>query len=115
MDQREAIARDTRSQVTAVCADSSLTPQQKKQKIHEIRQGAKEKSEALLSQQQQEDLQACQKERAASRPSSPVAQHGGHGAGPCGELTPQAGSNPGGQAGNPGDENASKEGTPPQN
>jgi hypothetical protein len=83
-EQRDAIASDTHSQVEAVCADTSLTPQQKKQKIHEIRQDSKQKVGGLISEQQQEELQACQKERAGSHPTSTGMQHGG---GPCGELT----------------------------
>src|ERR1700756_1987437 len=34
IDQRQAVEQDTRSQVHAVCADSSLSDPQKKQKIH---------------------------------------------------------------------------------
>ena len=82
--QRETIANDRRSQVEAVCADTSLTPQQKQQKIHQIRQDAKQKIDAVISPEQEEQLQACQKERAGGRPSAPAAQHAG---GPCGELT----------------------------
>jgi hypothetical protein len=83
-EQRDAIALDTRSQVQAVCADTSLAPQQKKQKIQQIHQESKQKVGGLISEQQQEELQACQKERAASHPSSAGTQHGG---GPCGEMT----------------------------
>src|SRR6266536_2879502 len=42
-EQRDAIALDTHSQVQAVCSDSSLTPQQKKQKIQQIHQESKQK------------------------------------------------------------------------
>ena len=87
-EQRDAIARDTRSQVQQVCADSSLSDQQKKQKIHEIRQESKQKVGGLISEQQQEQLQACQKERAANHPTSAGPQHGG---GPCAEFaSPQS-------------------------
>jgi hypothetical protein len=83
IDQRDAIQRDTHSQVESVCADSSLTPQQKKQKIHEIRQDAKQKVAGLITADQQQQLQACQKERAGNHPAPVGMQHGG---GPCGGL-----------------------------
>ena len=83
--QRDAVASDRRSQVEAVCADTSLTPQQKQQKIHEIRKEAKQKIDALITPEQEQQLQACQKERSANRPSAPTVHHPG--AGPCGELT----------------------------
>lgn len=101
IEQRDAVARDTRSQVESVCADTSLTPQQKKEKVHEIRQEGKQKTEGLIGQQQLEQLQACQKERMASHPSSAGAQHPG--GGPCGEMTSPGGNHP--SAGNSGEQN----------
>jgi hypothetical protein len=102
-EQRDAITHDTHSQVEAVCADSSLTPQQQKQKIHQIRQESKQKVGALIGEQQQEELQACQKERAATHPSSTGMQHGG--GGPCGALTSPAGHHAGQAPGGPGEGN----------
>ena len=84
-EQRDAVASDRRSQVEAVCADTSLTPQQKQQKIHQIRKEAKQKIDALITPDQEQQLQACQKERAANHPGAPAIHHPG--AGPCGELT----------------------------
>jgi len=101
IEQREAMSRDTHSQVESVCADSSLTPQQKKEKIHEIRQEGKQKTEGLIGQQQLEQLQACQKERGTNRPSSVGAKP--QGGGPCGEMTSPGGNHPG--AGNSGEQN----------
>lgn len=86
MQERQALARETRAQVEQVCAGSSLTPQQKHQQIREIQQAAKAKSEALVTPQQQEALQACQKERSAGRPSRMGAPHG-VGGGPCAEMS----------------------------
>ena len=92
IDQRDAIQKDTHSQVEAVCADSSLNVQQKKQKIHEIRQEAKQKMSGLISEEQQQQLEACHKERAGS----PVATGVKHpGTGPCGELESPNGGHPG--------------------
>jgi hypothetical protein len=90
IEEREAIQRETRSQVEAVCADNALTPQQKRQRIREIRQEARQRAEALISPQQQEALQSCQKERAANHPPAPGLHKGGGGTGPCGELLPPA-------------------------
>ena len=100
-EQRDAIALDTHSQVQAVCADTSLTPQQKKQKIQQIHQESKQKVGGLISNQQQEELQACQKERAANHPSSPGTQQGG--GGPCGE-TPSPSAHAGGAPQSSGDQ-----------
>ena len=85
MQQKNQVAQERREQIQAVCADSSLTPKEKQQKIKEIRQQAKEKIDALVSSDQQEQLSACQKERAgnASHPST-AANHPGNG--PCGET-----------------------------
>ncbi|HZR64569.1 MAG TPA: hypothetical protein VFA85_05430 [Terriglobales bacterium] len=108
MQQRDQVARERREQIQAVCADSSLTPKEKQQKIKEIRQQAKEKMDTLVSAEQEEQLHACQKERAGneSHPSAPAAHHSGNG--PCGEIA---------SSGNPpppqnGDENRPHEGEP---
>jgi len=102
IDQRQAIELDTRSQVQAVCADSSLTDPQKKQKIHEIRQESKQKVSGLMTEQQQQDLQSCQKERAANHPAPAGVHHGG--GGPCGNLA-SPGENNAGAPQNPGEQN----------
>ena len=108
IDQREAVARETRSQVQAVCADSSLTDPQKKQKIHAIHQESKQKVAGLMTEQQQQDLQSCQKERAANHPAPAGMQHGG---GPCGNLA-SSGANNTGTPQNPGGQN--QQATPQQ-
>lgn len=86
MDERAAIQRETRSQIEAVCANSSLTPQQRQQQIRQIREEAKQREEALVTPEQQQALRACQQERAASHPPAPGLHQGGGGRGPCGEL-----------------------------
>ncbi len=87
MQQRRQIERSTHAQVQSVCADSSLSPQQKHEKIRQRREQAHLQVEGLVSPSQQQALRACQQERAAA--------HGGHvggihpgvgGRGPCGEL-----------------------------
>ena len=109
IDQRKAVELDTRSQVQAVCADSSLNDQQKKQKIHEIHQESKQKVAGLMTEQQQQDLQSCQKERAANHPAPAGTQHGG--GGPCGNLA-SSGANNTGAPQNPGGQN--QQATPQQ-
>jgi hypothetical protein len=102
IDQRKAVELDTHSQVQAVCADSSLTDPQKKQKIHEIHQESKQKVAGLMTEEQQQELQSCQKERAANHlapaGTQPGAQHGG---GPCANMA-SSGANNAGAPQNPG-------------
>jgi len=91
IDQRDAIQQDTHSEIQSVCADSSLTPQQKNQKIREIHQEAKQKMSGLISAEQQQQLEACRKERAGNYPASAGAKHAG--TGPCGDSqAPKAGT-----------------------
>jgi Spy/CpxP family protein refolding chaperone len=112
MEERAAIQRETRAQVEAVCANSSLTPQQRQQQIRQIREEAKQRMEALVSPEQQEALRACQQERAAAHPPATGGQHHG-GTGPCGEL-PE--THPTVQPGQPPNSKApAEEATSPQN
>lgn len=87
MEGRQAIQQRTRSEVEAVCADTSLTQQQRQQKIREIHEQAKQELDAMVSPQQMEALRSCQQARnhggghpAPGHPSASV----GHG--PCGEM-----------------------------
>lgn len=87
MDERQAIQQRTRAEVEAVCADPSLSQQQRQQKIREIHEQAKQELDALVSPQQMEALKSCQQARnhggshpAPGRPSASA----GHG--PCGEM-----------------------------
>ncbi|HLJ25779.1 MAG TPA: hypothetical protein VKY85_03650 [Candidatus Angelobacter sp.] len=84
LQQRRSIEQNTKSQVAAVCSDSSLTTQQRHQKIQSIHQQAQQEMQALIAPQQQEALKACR----ASRGEGKEAGHpaGAGGAGPCGET-----------------------------
>jgi hypothetical protein len=114
MQERGAIARETRSQVEAVCANSSLTPQQRQQQIRQIHRQAKERQDALVSPSQLEALQACQKERAGAHPPAPGLHHGG-GLGPCGEPAAVPTGHPNAPGSHPQNQNPSAEDeTPPQ-
>lgn len=102
MEERRSIQQQTRSEVEAVCADSSLTAQQRQQKIRQIHEQAKQQMDGLISPQQMESLKACQASRNHGGGHPSVA--GGHG--PCGEMPSKAGpiTSPGNKA-EPEDEN----------
>lgn len=61
--QHEAIERNKHSQVQSVCADISLTQQQKIEKIAEIREAAQQKNDALITPEQQKSVAACRQQR----------------------------------------------------
>jgi hypothetical protein len=87
MEQRWAAERETRSQVEAVCANSSLTAQQKQQQAREIRQQSRQKMEGLITPAQEKALTACQQERGMNHggggPQAGAQQEGGG----CGEWS----------------------------
>jgi hypothetical protein len=95
MEQRQAIQQRTRSEVEAVCADPSLSRQQRQQRIREIHEQAKQELDALVSPQQMEALKSCQQARSHGgshpHPGHPSAS-GGHG--PCGEMPSAPSPNP---------------------
>jgi acyl-CoA reductase-like NAD-dependent aldehyde dehydrogenase len=85
MEQRRTIEENVKSQVASVCANSSLTPQQRQQQIRQIHEQARQQLEALISPQQQEAIKSCQ----ASRGHGGGGVHvggGGRGTGLCGEM-----------------------------
>jgi len=84
IERRKQIEENTRSQVQAVCHDSSLSPQQKREKIRQLREQARNEAEALLTPQQQEALRACREQHVAGRGRRGGIHRGG--AGPCGEM-----------------------------
>jgi hypothetical protein len=84
IQQHRQIEESTRSQVESVCSDSSLTPQQKQEKIRQLHQQAQRQAGGLITPQQENALKSCR----ASRSEAPHmgGMHGGAG-GPCGEMT----------------------------
>ena len=93
MEQRRQIEQNTKSEVQSVCNNSSLTPQQKREKIRQLHQEAKQQIAGLITPQQQEALKACQQQRAAAHAPHPGGgAHAGGGEGPCGEMI--SGNNP---------------------
>ena len=87
MEERRAIQHRTRAEVEAVCAESSLSRQQRQQKIRQIHEQAKQEMDALVTPQQMEALKSCRMSRhhAGGHPGVPHPSAGG-GHGPCGEL-----------------------------
>jgi hypothetical protein len=91
IERRKQIEQNTRSQVQAVCNDSALSPEQKREKIRKLHEQAHQEVEAVINPQQQQELKACQQERAAARGEggrghSGGGVHRGGGNGPCGEM-----------------------------
>ena len=82
MQQERAIRQQARQQVEAVCANSSLSLQQKREQIREIRAKEKQEAEGLVSPAQREALRSCQAERGKGGHGGFTGGHGG----PCGEM-----------------------------
>jgi hypothetical protein len=85
MQERQALARQARQEIESVCANSSLSLSQKRERIREIRQQEKQQADALITPQQREALRACQQSRGGGHGGGGHLG-GGHGAGPCGEM-----------------------------
>ena len=85
IEQRRSIEQSTHAQVESVCADASLTPQQRRMKIKEIRQQARAQVDSIITPQQQEELKACNAERNPVHGGGGGPRMGG-GPGPCGEV-----------------------------
>ncbi len=86
MEQRRSIEQGVRGQVASVCANSSLTPQQRQQQIRQIHEQARQQMEALISPQQQEAIKSCQASRGHGGGGVHVGGGGRGGIGPCGEM-----------------------------
>jgi TolA-binding protein len=84
IQERHSLERQAHSEVESVCANSSLSAQQKREQIQQIRQREKQEVEGIISPSQQEAMKSCQ----ASRQGAGHGAHagGGHG-GPCGEMS----------------------------
>ena len=84
LEQRRQIEENTRSQVESVCSDSSLTPQQKHEKIRQLHQEARQQAERLVTPQQEQALRSCREKRGEVAHGG--GMHAGSGVGPCGEM-----------------------------
>jgi len=86
IDQKHSVELNAKSQISEVCADTSLSQQQKSEKIKEIHQQVKEQTSGLITAQQQESIKECSASRSKGAPVA-AAPHPTH-TGPCGEATP---------------------------
>lgn len=93
MEQRKDLEQQAKSQIAAVCADTSLTAQQKHEKIKAIHQQTMQQVQALITTQQQEALKSCQVARKEAQTENGGGPNPGAGKGPCGE-TPAASGQP---------------------
>lgn len=83
IEQRRQIEENIHGQVESVCSDSSLTPQQKQEKIRQLHQEAQQQVQGLVSPQQEQALRSCREKRGEVPRGGGI--HGG--GGPCGEMT----------------------------
>lgn len=81
MKSRRSITENAKSRMQQVEQDTSLTPQQQRQQIREIRRNAKQQLEKVLTPEQRQDLQQCQRARKpgatipdSSNPPAPATQ-----------------------------------------
>jgi Spy/CpxP family protein refolding chaperone len=72
----QPIMQSSRQQIQAVRADSSLTPEQKQAKVREIHQNAMSQVNAVLTPEQQQQLQQMRKGRSGKRGGSPAPPGG---------------------------------------
>lgn len=85
IQQRRVITQQTRHEVEAVCANASLSKQQKRQQIQQIHQRERQEVDGLISPAQQEAMRSCQEQRHGGGHGGGHLG-GGHG-GPCGEIS----------------------------
>ena len=76
--KRKALEQEAHSQIRSVCADSSLSDKQRRERIKQIHQNLHEQVQSLMTPEQFEALKACQREQ------HPGGGHAGARAGgPC--------------------------------
>ena len=93
--QRRQIEENSRSQVSAICNNSSLSAQQKHQQIQQIHQQARQQIEALMTPQQRSAIEACRAQHSEGGHGGGMrGMHRGGGEGPCGEMPSSKGGKP---------------------
>ena len=85
IQQRRIITQQARQEVEAVCTNSSLSMQQKRQQIQQIHQRERQEVEALITPAQQEAIRSCQQGRNGGHGGG--GHLGGGRGGPCGEMS----------------------------
>jgi hypothetical protein len=76
VEEYRSMMRSTRQEVESVCSDTSLSPSQKQEKVQQLHAQARQQMEGLVTQQQLQAFESCQKEHGEHR--------GGMGGGGCG-------------------------------
>jgi TolA-binding protein len=97
LQQHRQIEESTRSQVEAVCSNSSLSQQQKQQQIRQLRENARKQMASIVSPQQEEALRSCRESRGEGRAAGSRREGGSGGAaaaGPCGEIPDTSSAKP---------------------
>jgi hypothetical protein len=82
MQKHRQIEESTRTQIESVCSDSALSTQQKQEKIHELREQARQQAGSVITSSQQEALKSCREQRGEALHMGGMHGSGG---GPCGE------------------------------
>jgi hypothetical protein len=84
VQERRTLSQQARQEVEAVCANASLSTQQKRAEIQQIHQRERQQIDAVITPSQQEAMRSCQE----SRNTGHGGGHGGDGqGGPCGEMS----------------------------
>ena len=92
LQQRRQMIENARSQVEQICSNSSLSPQQKREQIQQLRASVRKQMASMLTPQQQQALAQC---RQSHHTGMGRMHAGGHGGGnPCNALSRGAGASP---------------------
>ena len=84
MQHRRSLQENAQSQVRSVCTDTALNPEQRLQKIREIRQSTHQQVMALLNPQEQQAVQQCERANRGPRPG--MHAPGARSPDPCTEM-----------------------------
>jgi Spy/CpxP family protein refolding chaperone len=82
VEEYRTMMRSTRQEVESVCSNSSLSQSEKQQKVQLLHTQARQQMESMVTPQQLESFESCQKQHGEHR--------GGLGAGGCGTQTKSA-------------------------
>ena len=86
IERRRSVTQAANAQVEAVCANASLTPQQRAQEISQIRKQESTEINSIITPQQQEAIKECNQARHPSTGVAAPHASGGIRRGPCGEV-----------------------------
>lgn len=90
--ERRSLTLQARSEVESVCANSSLSIQQKRQEIQQIHVRERQQIDAIITPAQREEMRSCQESR--GHVGNGGGGHMGGGVGPCGEISAGHNSHP---------------------